>query len=328
MVDYTEAKRVLIAERRFVQGLQFKQIEKQIDGVNAAGAQTLCKRLQSQYPEATPAELVEHASKRNRHGKPARIEPGSIESTTIREKLRTDYRYFDQHEAANRVFEQLHHEPRPVRKALRELGAQQVHNIAQSREHCVADPVNQKPINRNRTLQRPSLKKLDLDHRKRYLEWILNRPDDTIFICVDETPHDFAGGSGGRVSAPAGEPAYADSDASPFSFMQWAAASGDTRVKRPFKLWQREEEEQITTLARQLKDAIGVLKKYKEYQRHQATIPGTPEYRILELKNEEVRRINAEKAKKKSEGASRFGLLSASLNLKRRTTPGITLKGV
>ena len=113
MADYSRAKRVLIAERRFVQSLQFKHIAEQVDGITANGARMLCRRLQKQYPEATPAELVEHAMVTNRRGTAPRIKAGSRDSLYIRDKLRTDYRKFDQHEAANWAFQQLHAEPKP-----------------------------------------------------------------------------------------------------------------------------------------------------------------------------------------------------------------------
>lgn len=104
--------------------------------------------------------------------------------------------------------------------------------------------IDSRPITRKRALEKLALAKLNLDNRKRYIELILSLdPANTILISCDETPLEFGGAGHTHVSVPRGDVVYADEASdSHFSKMQWDAASNDTRVVRPYLIWDREEQ--------------------------------------------------------------------------------------
>lgn len=58
---------------------------------------------------------------------------------------------------------------------------------------------------------------------------------------------------------PVGEPVFASLDVSPYTYHQWAAASGDISVRRPFLVWREEWEEQAQKLAEKLQKLIEII---------------------------------------------------------------------
>ena len=131
MPDYSTANRTLIARYRFVDGLSYAEIASRVSDITVDGAKSLCHLLRARYPDASPEDLVQYAPIRHRKGKGPRIQPGSVASIEIRAGLRTHYRSYLQPYAGNRLFQQHTGEPQPPRYPFRELGAQQIHNIAQ-----------------------------------------------------------------------------------------------------------------------------------------------------------------------------------------------------
>ena len=67
-------------------------------------------------------------------------------------------------------------------------------------------------------------------------------PASTLLVCVDETPIDLGGSGYTHVSAPAGVEIYVDEKDPRFSKMQWAGACSNTRVTRPWHVWNKEDE--------------------------------------------------------------------------------------
>ena len=293
MREYSQSNHTLIARLRFIDGLSYSEIERQTHDTTADGAKSFCNRLRHRYPHATPNELVEYAPNRHNKGKRPRIQPGSLASIDIRARLRTDLRSYTQTYAGNLAFQEGTREPRPPRHPLRELGAQQIHNIARNKEHCRLDSINSKPVKRLLRRHRTALARENLQDREKFIEWVLTLPDTAIFICTDETPHHFDLGMPERVSAPSGEPQYYEDKVCPFSLMQWAAASGFLGVERPFKVWEMEQEEEVASLAHKLKEEVKALKEYRSHQRKRALEAGTPEYRLLEKENAAIECYNS-----------------------------------
>jgi hypothetical protein len=196
-----------------------------------------------------------------------------------------------QEEAANFAFERVrNNHTTTTRKPLGELSAKQVHNITQGQLHSQADTIDSRPITRKRALEKPAIKKLDLDDRKRYCDLILGLDESkTILISCDETPLEFGGSGHTHASAPQGEVVYADEASDPrFSKMQWDAASNDTRVKRPCLVWNREEQEETGVLMQKLAHQNKLLHDRVNHNRAEAQKPGTNQHQLLSDLNAQV----------------------------------------
>ncbi|KAF2808966.1 uncharacterized protein BDZ99DRAFT_533224 [Mytilinidion resinicola] len=296
MAQISSAKRALVIQYRFHDKLSFPAIASKIDGVSAAAAQQICSRAFRRAGTNNVNTLLEYRDPAPRSGRPRRVEPGSEASIRIREATRGQYRWHHQVDAANQAFERVRKDHTTTqRKPLGTLDAKQVHNILQGKEHSQADPIDSKPIPRKRTLEKKALSKLDLDDRKRYIELILSLdPHNTILISCGETPVNFGGTGHTHVSAPRGVDIYTDDAHDPrFIKMQWDAASNDTRVKRPCLIWNYEEQEETIDLARRLDFQVSKLKARVDHNKHQALIPGTPQYQLLVDTNADIARYNA-----------------------------------
>ena len=187
-----------------------------------------------------------------------------------------------------------------AREPLKELSNKQIHNICMQRAHCKQDPADTRPIPRKRALEKPSLEKLDLDDRARYINEILGlRSQNTLLICADETSINFGGSGHEHMSAPSGETCYIGSTKPCFTKMQWAAACADTRVPRPHAVWKTENEQDIKDLQAQLDAEIQLLANLVDDQRTKALIPGTPEYEYLKVEQAKVDAYNTEQRQKK-----------------------------
>lgn len=154
-----------------------------------------------------------------------------------------------------------------------DLDPRQVRNIAVSHAHRMADPEGQRPITRKRALEKTSLDRPNLDDRRRYCDYLLSLPDSAILINCDLTTIDFGGS--------------AQKDPR-FTHMQWAAACSDTRLPRPHLIWEPETEEDAGALLDRLHSQQAVLDSVVTGYRQKAAEEGSPEWRLLQLKNSEI----------------------------------------
>ena len=190
-----------------------------------------------------------------------------------------------------------------AREPLKELSNKQVHNICMDKAHCKQDLSNNRPLLRKQALEKPSLKKLDLPDRERYINEILRLPPQNILlICADETPITFGGSQHRRVTAPRGVAVYVGMEKPYFTHMQWAAACADTRVPRPHAVWKTENEEEINELKAKLDDEVQLLADLVDKQQSNASTPGTPEYEYMKTEQAKVDAHNTEQRRKKLRG--------------------------
>ena len=108
------------------------------------------------------------------------------------------------------------------------------------------------------------------------------------------------------MSAPRGVVVYADQASDPrFAKMQWDVACTDTRVKRPCLVWNHENEEQASVLARKLENQINRLKSRVDFNQNKALKPGTAQNRYFEDLNAQVDIHNASIPHKQRSGKKR-----------------------
>ena len=244
MPQLDQKGRILAAQYRFINRLSCPSIATNIDGANADQVRQFCTRLKKRHPNASPRELVDIAGQKKRRGDTTRVKPGSNASLKIREVLRGTGASEGQTEMANYTLSKMRRND--AREPLKELSNKQVHNICMDEAHCKQDPVDSRPLPRKRALEKPSLEKLDLPDRERYINQILSfQTKKTLLICVDETPIAFGGSQHHHVTAPSGVSVYVRQDRPCFTKMQCAAACADTRVPRPHTVWKSENEEDI-----------------------------------------------------------------------------------
>ena len=288
MAELSAEKRGIVVWYYFHDRLRFTEIAARVPGVTADGARKLCRRARERAGSNNLDEILKATQNRPRSGRPVDIKPGSQESIRIRDAIWGQYKFQSQHDAANRVYKRMRH------TTLQELPAAQVHNITHSNAHCEADPVNQEPITRKRGVEKAALVRLDLQHRKQLIEQILSFEDNkVVLIAVDETPIDFGGAPHRRVSAPRGVTVFVDSLDPRFTKMQWAAASTDTSLQRPWRCWNRETEEEGDKLIAKLGIAKQRLLERVEEQRRRARIEGTKEWHYLKHLNDGIEANNA-----------------------------------
>lgn len=296
MAEIDQNYRAIILQYRFYDKLTYPEIARRLEGITALGARTFCDRTYERAQSTNVHTLLQHANPLPRDGRPRRVQPGSDASVRIREAVRGRFKYQKQVEAGNFAYERVRTDHTTTqRKPLGELNAKQIHNITQGRLHSEKDPIDSLPITRKRTLEKPALSKLNLDERKRYIEYILTLDEDkTILISCDETALEFGGAGHTHVSAPRGVVVYTDEASDPrFSKMQWDAASNDTRIKRPCLIWNREEQEESQVLAQKLEHQNKLLRSRVDYNRREASRPGTPQFELISDLNAQVERHNA-----------------------------------
>jgi hypothetical protein len=141
MPNYDAITRSAIARYRFVDGLTFKELSTKMEGVNASTARRYCARLKESFPEASNEDLVRIASKKRPRGDCTRVKPGSRASLAIRNAVRAQRASV---EAANLALQRTR-DP-TVKEPLKELSANTVRNILNSKAHCEKDPFDQHPI--------------------------------------------------------------------------------------------------------------------------------------------------------------------------------------
>ena len=293
--------RFLTAQYRFIDRLSWTSIASKIDGANPNQVRNFCAQLKTRHPNASPNELVDIAGRKKRRGDTTRLKPGSNASLKIREVLRGTGASESPVEVANYTLERMRRND--AREPLKELSNKQVHNICMDIAHCKQDPIDSRPLTRKRALEKPSLSKLDLPDRQRYIDQILSfQTKKTLLICVDETPITFGGSQHHRVTAPRGVSTYVGQDKPFFIKMQCAAACADTRVRRPHAVWNRETEEELDCLKAKLDAEVQLLRDIVDEQRSKASTPGTPEYEYLEAEQAKVDAHNAEQRRKKLRG--------------------------
>jgi hypothetical protein len=296
MAEIPQNQRAIIIQYRFVDSLSFREISSRVQGVTAAGAKKLCQRTQKRANSNKITKLLTNSSVLPRTGAPRRVEPGSRHSKRIRNAVRTRYKFHSQEDAANEANSRVRN---INRKPLTQLNVKQVHNITQTEAHgrhqYGKDGLDARPITRKRALEKPRLNKLDLDHRKRYIEQILALDEDnTILIGCDETPIEFGGTGHTHISAPKGITVYADEASDPrFSKMQWDAASNDLRVTRPCIVWNKEDKQEAEVLTQKLTHQVGLLQAKVNYNRAEASKPRTTQYKLLHDINDDIKAYNA-----------------------------------
>jgi hypothetical protein len=74
--------------------------------------------------------------------------------------------------------------------------------------------------------------------------------------------------------------------------MQWAAASSDTTIERPFLVWQPKDKGTYNDLKQKLEEQIQKLDLAVDKQRENALEPGTTERQLLDGKNKEISQEN------------------------------------
>ena len=293
-----QKSRILTVQYRFVDRLPWNTIATKINGANPDQVRKFCAQLKTRHPDASVDELIEIAGQKKTRGDRTRVKPGSNASLKIRDAIRERNAPQGQVEVANYTLGRMRRND--AREPLKELSNKQVHNICKQKAHCKPDPFDTRPIPRKRALEKPSLEKLDLVDRARYINKILGyRSQNTLLICVDETPIHFGGSGRQRISAPSGETCYVGQTKPCFTKMQWAAACADTRVPRPHRVWKTESEQEIKDLQAQLDAEIQLLSNLVDDQRSKALIPGTPEYEYLKAEQAKVDAYNAEQKQKK-----------------------------
>ena len=301
MPKLNDLKRGLVAQYHFIDKYGWIDIASRVKGATPDGARKLCNRLELDHPNASPQQLVDFAAQKKPRGNTQRVAPGSKESIAIRDAIRGPYDLQPQVEAVNRVWN--HMRKKEVREPLKELGNRQAYNILLSKEHCAADPHDQRPISRKRKLEKTALDILDLSDRKRYCNEIQShRSQYTLLICCDETPIGFGGSIHAKASAPVGVVKYTDKRKPVFKKHQWAAACADTRVRRPHLVWCQAEEEEAELLKSKLVKAVDILRQKVDEQRSRAVQKGTDEYNYLQHLNTQVQSLNEERARNKVHG--------------------------
>ena len=279
-------------------------MQQRIDGANPDQVRKFCTRLKTRHPNASPSELVDIAGQKKKRGDTTHVQPGSSASLKIREYLQDTGARHGQVEAANYTLQRMR--GNNAREPLKELSNKQVHNICMDRAHCKQDLVDNRPLPRKRALEKPSLDKLDLPDRQRYIDQILSfQTKKTLLICVDETPITFGGSQHHRVTAPSGVSVYVGHDNPLFTKMQCAAACADTRVPQPHVVWNRENHEDIQELQAQLDTEMRLLTDLVDKQQSNASTPGTAEYEYMEAEQAKIDAHNAEQKRKKLRGRKR-----------------------
>lgn len=292
--DWPYSTRVRVLEGRLLHNKSFRQLAREIPGITAGGASHLEKRFRLRYPDLDAEHLLIEAGRSQREGvvgRRPRIAAGSAASLSIRRAIRSRYAFISQPEAANRTLS--HSRLYDFNTPLKPLDPCQVHNIAVSKPHCMADPVDQRPITRKRAIEKTSLDRLNLDDRRRYCDYLLSLPASAILINCDETPIDYGGSAHAHVSAPAGETVYIGHRDPRFTHMQWAAASSEIRLPRPHLIWEPETEEDAEALLNRLRTQQAVLDGLVLEKRQKAAEEGSPEWRLLQLKNSKIAAHNS-----------------------------------
>ena len=238
------------------------------------------------------------ADQKKRRDNTRRVKPGSNASLKIREILQESHARYNQVETANYTLHQMRRND--AREPLKELSNKQVHNICINEAHCKQDPSDNHPLLRKRALEKPSLKKLDLPDRERYINEILRLPpQNTLLICADETPITFKGSQHCRVTAPRGVAMYVGMEKPYFTHMQWAAACADTRVPRSHAVWKTENKEEINELKAKLNNEMQLLADLVNKQQSNASTPDTPEYKYIKTEQTKIDAHNTEQKQKK-----------------------------
>lgn len=97
------------------------------------------------------------------------------------------------------------------------------------------------------------------------------------------------------MSAPAGESIYTTQASNPvFTTQQWAASCSDLRVKRPCRIWKKEQNIEYGVLMQKLASQNDLLRETLEKKRANCQVPGTPEYNKLQQENEDIVAHNIE----------------------------------
>ena len=311
MPQLNQKDRFLTAHYRFIDRLSCPSIATKINGANPDQVRRFCARLKTRHPNASPHELVDIAGQKKKRGDRTRVQPGSNASLKIREVLRGTHAVQGQTEAANYALHQMRRND--AREPLKELSNKQVHNICMDEAHCKQDLVDSRPLPRKRALEKPSLDKLDLPDRERYINELLRLlSQNTLLICTDETPITFGGSQHRRVTAPRGVAVYTGMTKPYFTHMQWAAACADTRVTRPHAVWKSENEKDINELKVKLDVEVQLLCNLVDEQRSKASTPGIAEYEFLEAEQVKIDAYNAEQKRKKLRNR-KYKLTSARL---------------
>ena len=118
-----------------------------------------------------------------------------------------------------------------------------------NKAHCKQNLSNNHPLLRKQALEKSSLKKLDLPNWEWYINNILRLPpQNTLFICADETPITFRGSQHRRITAPRRITVYIRMKKPYFIYMQWAAACINIHIPQPHTIWKTENEKEVNKL--------------------------------------------------------------------------------
>ena len=182
-----------------------------------------------------------------------------------------------------------------TREPLKKLSNKQVYNICIDEAHCKQDLSDNRPLLRKQALKKPSLKKLDLPNRERYINEILRLPpQNTLLIYTNETPITFRGSQHRRVTTLRGVAVYIKMEKPYFTHIQWAVACANTCVLWPYTVWKTKNEKKINELKAKLNNKIQLLANLVNKQQLNVSISGTLEYKYIKMKQVKINIYNTE----------------------------------
>lgn len=265
---------------------------------------TLFRRIQHRAQSNMVLDLVRHLEDTPRTGRPSKIEPGSKESLQIRDRVRS-LRYQDQTTAANTPLYTAKHGNilAELDANIPRLPAQQVHNIAQGKEHSKHDNIDSRPIKQKREIVKPA--GYDPHKRLKYTKELQEMVDNKdIVVCCNKKKFGVGGTANKHVSMPQGEDSFGTRPAARFILKQWAAATAqDLSITRPHIIWTAKDKG-LFNLQAKLNEANAARRRLINEKRYRGTHDTTSEeYLELQRLNQEVKEANGHRREQKIPGS-------------------------